>query len=119
MKCVIQIPHYTEPKKNRDKQRETGMIGNGWSVEGLEKFNEIATQVKKDRINLGEEFNIQFKSFMVEQWNRKQMKKQKRMEISTYNDLNGSDNLHPEEEDTIEDALGFDTNDLLPSIEEV
>jgi len=47
MKCVIQIPHYTEPKKNRDKQRETGMIGNGWSVEGLEKFNEIATQVKR------------------------------------------------------------------------
>ena len=41
------------------------------------------------------------------------------MEISTYNDLNGSDSLHPEEEDTIEDALGFDMNDLLLSIEEV
>ena len=54
---MLQIPHYSEPKKSRDYQREKRTMGNGWSVEGLEKFNKIAQQVKMDRINLGEEFN--------------------------------------------------------------
>ena len=40
-------------KKGNNKQREKGSVGNGWSVQGLQKFNEIAEQVKMDRNNFG------------------------------------------------------------------
>jgi len=40
------------------------MGGNGWSVDGMKKFNEIAQQVKMDRIHHGEDFNVQYKAFV-------------------------------------------------------
>ena len=91
------------------------MGGSGWSVEGMKKFNEIAKQVKMDRIHNGEDFNMQYKAFLEEQ-NEKQTKKRKRIEINTYNDLNGSDTLHHTDDDVFQSAGGlFDTNDLLPT----
>jgi len=57
------------------------MGGNGWSVEGMKKFNEIAKQVKMDRIHNGEDFNMQYKAFVEEERNKKHTKKQKRIEF--------------------------------------
>ena len=51
------------------------MGGSGWSVEGMKKFNEIAKQVKMDRIHNGEDFNMQYKAFVEEERNKKQTKK--------------------------------------------
>jgi hypothetical protein len=92
------------------------MGGSGWSVEGMKKFNEIAKQVKMDRIHNGEGFNMQYKAFLEEEQNEKQTKKRKRIEINTYNDLNGSDTLHHTDDDVFQKDGGiFDTNDLLPT----
>lgn len=92
------------------------MGGSGWSVEGMKKFNEIAKQVKMDRIHNGEDFNMQYKAFLEEERNEKQTKKRKRIEINTYNDLNGSDTLHHTDDDVFQKDGGiFDTNDLLPT----
>ncbi|MCK7498644.1 MAG: hypothetical protein MZW92_54500 [Comamonadaceae bacterium] len=82
----------------------------------MKKFNEIAKQVKMDRIHNGEDFNMQYKAFVEEERNKKQTKKRKRIEINTYNDLNGSDTLHHTDDDVFQSAGGvFDTNDLLPT----
>ena len=43
------------------------MGGSGWSVEGMKKFNEIAKQVKMDRIRNGEDFNMQYNAFVEEE----------------------------------------------------
>ena len=51
------------------------MGGSGWSVEGMKKFNEIAKQVKMDRIRNGEDFNMQYNAFVEEERNEKQTKK--------------------------------------------
>jgi wyosine [tRNA(Phe)-imidazoG37] synthetase (radical SAM superfamily) len=92
------------------------MGGSGWSVEGMKKFNEIAKQVKMDRIRNGEDFNMQYNAFVEEEQNEKQTKKRKRIEINTYNDLNGSDTLHHTDDDVFQKDGGiFDTNDLLPT----
>ena len=92
------------------------MGGSGWSVEGMKKFNEIAKQVKMDRIRNGEDFNMQYLAFVEEEQNEKQTKKRKRIEINTYNDLNGSDTLHHTDDDVFQKDGGiFDTNDLLPT----
>ena len=92
------------------------MGGSGWSVEGMKKFNEIAKQVKMDRIRNGEDFNMQYNEFVEEERNEKQTKKRKRIEINTYNDLNGSDTLHHTDDDVFQKDGGiFDTNDLLPT----
>ena len=92
------------------------MGGSGWSVEGMKKFNEIAKQVKMDRIRNGEDFNMQYNEFVEEERNEKQTKKRKRFEINTYNDLNGSDTLHHTDDDVFQKDGGiFDTNDLLPT----
>ena len=92
------------------------MGGSGWSVEGMKKFNEIAKQVKMDRIRNGEDFNMQYNAFVEEERNEKQTKKRKRIEINTYNDLNGSDMLHHTDDDVFQKDGGiFDTNDLLPT----
>ena len=68
-----------------------------------------------DRINLGEEFNTQFKSFVEVEGNKKKMKKHKRMEVVTYNDLNGSDKLHDKDDESLA-AREFDECDLLPIV---
>ena len=92
------------------------MGGSGWSVEGMKKFNEIAKQVKMDRIRNGEDFNMQYNEFVEEERNEKQTKKRKRIDINTYNDLNGSDTLHHTDDDVFQKDGGiFDTNDLLPT----
>ena len=92
------------------------MGGSGWSVEGMKKFNEIAKQVKMDRIRNGEDFNMQYNAFVEEERNEKQTKKRKRIEINTYNDLNGGDTLHHTDDDVFQKDGGiFDTNDLLPT----
>ena len=92
------------------------MGGSGWSVEGMKKFNEIAKQVKMDRIRNGEDFNMRYKAFLEKEQNQKQTKKRKRIEINTYNDLNGSDTLHHTDDDVFQKDGGiFDTNDLLPT----
>ena len=92
------------------------MGGSGWSVEGMKKFNEIAKQVKMDRIRNGEHFNMRYKAFLEEEQNEKQTKKRKRIEINTYNDLNGGDTLHHTDDDVFQKDGGiFDTNDLLPT----
>jgi hypothetical protein len=92
------------------------MGGSGWSVEGMKKFNKIAKQVKMDRIRNGDEFNMQYNAFVEEERNEKQTKKRKRIEINTYNDLNGSDTLHHTDDDVFQKDGGiFDTNDLLPT----
>ena len=92
------------------------MGGSGWSVEGMKKFNEIAKQVKMDRIRNGEDFNMQYNAFVEEERNEKQTKKRKRIEINTYNDLNGSDTLHHTDDDVFQKDGGiFNTNDLLPT----
>ena len=92
------------------------MGGSGWSVEGMKKFNEIAKQVKMDRIHNGEDFNMQYKAFLEEEQNKQQTKKRKRIGINTYNDLNGSDTLHHTDDDVFQKDGGiFDTNDLFPT----
>jgi len=92
------------------------MGGNGWSVDGMKKFNEIAQQVKMDRIHHGEDFNVQYKAFVEKERNKKHTQKWKRIEINTYNDLNGSDTLHHTDDDVFQSDGGlFDTNDLLPT----
>ena len=81
------------------------MGGSGWSVEGMKKFNEIA-----------KDFNMHYKAFLEEERNEKQTKKRKRIEINTYNDLNGSDTLHHTDDDVFQKDGGiFNTNDLLPT----
>jgi len=94
------------------------MVGNGWSAEGMRKFNEVAQQVKKDRVELGEEFNLQFKVHTEQERSVKQARKRKRGNVITYNDLDGGDKLHPEHEETSTAAEEFDLSDLLP-VEEV
>ena len=56
------------------------MGGSGWSVEGMKKFNEIAKQVKMDRIHNGEDFNMQhYKAFVEEEQNKKQTKNEREL----------------------------------------
>ena len=56
------------------------MGGSGWSVEGMKKFNEIAKQVKMDRIRNGEDFNMQYKAFLEEEQNEKKQKSERELE---------------------------------------
>ena len=59
---------------------------------------------------------MQYNAFVEEERNEKQTKKRKRIEINTYNDLNGSDTLHHTDDDVFQKDGGiFDTNDLLPT----
>ena len=109
-----QLPHYTEPKKHNDRQQEKGSTTNGWSVEGLQKFNEIVQQVKIDRSKLGEEFDKEFKLYMEAKATKNNKGKQKREEVYTYNDLNGSDGLHDEGSENLNLFGDFDQRDLLP-----
>jgi len=113
-----QLPCYTEPKKHNDRRREKGSTTNGWSVEGLQKFNEIAQQVKIDRSKLGEEFDKEFKLYMEAKATKNNKGKQKREEVYMYNDLNGSNRLHDEGSENLNLFGDFDQCDLLP-IEEV
>ena len=101
--------------KGNNKQREKGSVGNGWSVQCLQKF--IVQQVKMDRNNFGDDFNREFKLYMEAEANKNKKSKHKREEVQTYNDLNGSDKLHDEDDGNL--LIGdFDQCDLLP-IEEV
>ena len=104
-------------KKSNNKQREKGSVGNGWSVQGLQEFNEIVQQVKMDRNNFGDDFNREFKLYMDAEANKKKKSKHNREEVHTYNDLNGSDKLHDEDDGNLL-IVDFDQCDLLP-IEEV
>ena len=52
---------------------------------------------------------------MEEEGNKMKMKKHKRMEVATYNDLNGSDKLHHKDDESL--AAGeFDESDFLPIV---
>ena len=109
--------HTIQSKKSNSKQREKGSVGNGWLVQGLQKFNEIAQQVKMDRNNFGDDFNREFKLYMDDEANKNKKSKHKREEVHMYNDLNESDKLHDEDDGNL--PIGdFDQHDLLP-IEEV
>jgi hypothetical protein len=111
----MQLPHFTDPKKSIPNMSNMNLSVNGWSKEGLEKYNFIAHQVKVDRINLGEEFNAHYKSYLEEEESKKQAKKQKRVEVATYNDLNGSDVLHQQQEEAFL-VTEIDEDDLLPVV---
>jgi hypothetical protein len=98
---IHQPPKFTVPRKgkrNCDEGKKYCL--NGWSNEGLDMFNKIAKAVMLDHKKRGEEFDQEFKDKMEEEAMKKMRsnKKQKRIQIITYNDLNGAAQLNSEEE---------------------
>ena len=106
------------PVQRNCQQREKGSVGNRWSVEGLQKFNEILQQVRMDRNKFGDDFDREFKLYMEAEANKNKKGKHKREEVYTYNNLNGSDKVHDEHNENLLLGGDFDQCDLLP-IEEV
>jgi hypothetical protein len=103
---IEQPPKFTVPRKGKNRCDEKRMnCLNGWSNEGLEMFNKIAKAVMQDHKKRGEEFDQEFKEKMEEETMNKMRsnKKQKRIQIATYNDLNGAAELDSEEEHSEEE----------------
>lgn len=90
--------------------KKDGSIGyrlNGWSREGLEVFNKLASKVALDRRARGEEFGKQFHEAMMQQVAAKTKSGRKRkLDVLTYNDLSGEQQDGDPSEDE-EDTLIF------------
>jgi hypothetical protein len=104
---ICQPPKFTVPRKGRKKWDVGGRpyCLNGWSNEGLEMFNKIARAVYFDHKHRGEEFEQTFKKEMEKEAMKKMNsnKKQKKIKIVTYNDLNGAAELNSEEQQSEEE----------------
>jgi hypothetical protein len=75
----------------------------GWSQDGLQTFNKLATEISKDRKENGEEFNKAFKISMEQEMQSSDTNKNAKRKqhcIDTYNDLNGNGLMINNEEES-------------------
>jgi acetyl-CoA carboxylase carboxyltransferase component len=80
----------------------------GWSKEGLQTFNQLAKEVSKNRKEHGDEFEKAFKISMEQEMENKVMNKhgkRKRNCIDTYNDLNKTQVIMKDDNETSDDEM--------------
>jgi hypothetical protein len=97
----------TTNKAEQGHKGNMNLLPCGWSKEGLETFNQLAKEIKQDRKEHGETFNEAFKTSIEEEMALSQLHKngkRKRQCIDTYNDLNETEMIIKDEENSEEES---------------
>jgi acetyl-CoA carboxylase carboxyltransferase component len=78
----------------------------GWSKDGLQTFNQLAREIRNDRKEHGDEFEQEFKTSIKQEMESRETNKhgkRKRNCIDTYNDLNETQIIMKDENDSDDD----------------